>query len=112
MTCLRDGEYTRQKNATTITAGIKTCEVNIGGVTTKYVSKDDYDALKLVHEALQVTADVQRKNYLHHVADLQLELLSRGCTRSDEERLKTAIFSLQQHQLSLQQQVDIAKYCP
>ena len=45
-----------RERAVTITGGIKTCEVNIGGVTTKYVSKDDYDALVLVHEALQLSA--------------------------------------------------------
>jgi hypothetical protein len=76
--------------STRITAGIKTCEVNIGGVTTKYVSKDDYDALKLVHEALEVAADVQRKNYLHHVADLELKL-----SRSDWQWYKDSLEAIQ-----------------
>lgn len=75
--CPRRGEQ-----RTVITGGTKTCEVNIGGVTTKYVSKDDYDALVLVHKALEATADVQRKSYLHHVADLELEL-RRARTESD-----------------------------
>jgi hypothetical protein len=81
---------------------MNTLTVYRNGGEDQYVSKEDhdraigdYDQLVLVHEALQVTADAARKNYLHHVADLELAR-ARACDRSDEVHLKTWILSLQQ----------------
>ena len=59
---------------------IKTCAVTIRGVTTEYVTKEDYDEAKgqydqlvLVHKALQVSADVQVKNLQHELAKVKHE---------------------------------------
>ena len=68
MTCLRDGEYTRQKNAVT-----KRCEVNIDGVTTKYVAQEDYDRAVQNAGTAALAADIREKGLQHELAKVKGE---------------------------------------
>ena len=52
---------------TVITGGTRTCEVNIGGITTKYVSKQD-------HERIVQDLDAARIVLLHRNDRLQAEI--------------------------------------
>ena len=80
--CTYCGSENHVLKSCTYQPGIKTCEVTIGGVTTKYVLRDDYDALRLVHEALQVAADRQVKDAQMKIAALE-HALPRACDCMD-----------------------------
>ena len=64
------------------TQSSKTLTVTLRGVCTEYVTKDAFDALVLVHEALQVAADRQRKDAQMKIAALE-HALPRACDCKD-----------------------------